>query len=434
MNTRAVAAKALSSVVSDKRSIKAALKNLEMETSDTRDRAFVQELVYGVVRWFYTLENELHETLNKPLRKRDTDIKCLLMVGLYQLHYLDTPHHALVKETVDATTSLRKNWARKLVNATLRTAIRKGSSDTPNACPSAQLNKLSINNPSWLIAMIKRDWPEEMESILAASDERPPLSIRVNKNQISREDYLQNLSDKHINATPTNFSPYGLRLEPRAIDDVPGFFEGQVSVQDEAAQLAVTLLEPRAGEKILDACAAPGGKAGHICEITGDGENLFALDVDEARVTLIQENFARLKLETNIICGDATTPEQWWDGELFDKILIDAPCSASGIIRRQPDVRLHREPTDIARLSHLQLQILASLWPLLVPGGKVVYATCSIMREENNQVIEKFTQSVSDCEVIRPLVDWGIATPFGRQIITGEQNMDGFFYAILVKK
>lgn len=434
MNTRAIAAKALSSIVADKRSIKAALQKLDLEPLATRDRAFVQELVYGVCRWFFTLETELHQILNKPLRKRDADIKCLLLVGLYQLRYLDTAHHALVKETVDATVSLKKNWARKLVNASLRTAIRTGWPHTQSDNPPSTLDSLRMNNPAWLVAAIESDWPGDLESILSASNERPPLSLRVNTLQFTRADYLQTLSTNDIDATQTSYSPYGLRLAPTVTSDIPAFYDGAVSVQDEAAQLAVSLLAPTAGERILDACAAPGGKAGHIREVTSDGDNLFAIDVEEARVSLIKDNFTRLKLDANILVADATQPEAWWDGKQFDKILIDAPCSASGIIRRQPDVRLHREAKDILRLSSLQFEILKALWPLLRLGGTAVYATCSILRDENDGVIRKFVSNTNDCEVQDLSVDWGTPTEFGHQILPGEQDMDGFFYSVLVKK
>jgi 16S rRNA (cytosine967-C5)-methyltransferase len=438
VNTRASAAQALTLIVNDHRSIKPALESVQIATLEPRDKAFIQELVYGVCRWFYELESELEQILNKAIRKRDVDIKCLLLIGLYQMRHLQTPHHALVKETVDATLILKKAWARGFVNATLRTAIRK---DTSADAPMAHHQSAARSNPEWLTSLVMKDWPAQAESIFEAYNQRPPLTLRVNQFQTRREDYLQTLKNGDVSCMPTQYSSTGVRIEPAiSLDVLPGFRAGAVSVQDEAAQFAVELLAPTTQDTILDACAAPGGKTGHILEVlagerseTADSAKLSVLDVDDSRLSLVTQNLTRLGFSARMMTGDARSSAEWWDGGLFSKILVDAPCSASGIIRRQPDIRIHRQASDIEHLSAVQGEILEALWPLLSAGGRMVYATCSIFREENDGVIKAFESRHADSNVRAISAEWGTATEFGRQILPGEANMDGFYYSVLEK-
>lgn len=416
--------------ITKKRPIKPALLSLIPSDTSPQDRAFIQELTYGVCRWFFDLEIELDNLLGKPLRKRDFDIKCLLLVGLYQLIHLDTPDHAVVKETAGGANTLKKGWARGLVNATLRTAIRHGL--RTRGVNDANLMR---NQPAWLVEQLNREWPAKCLDIFKAFATKPPLTLRVNERKSSRDEYLRKLLNLGIPASKTEHSARGIQIrESIAVNGLPGFLDGVVSVQDEGAQLAALLLAPTRGEKVLDACAAPGGKSGHILEILGDGENLTLLDVDQPRVALIRENIQRLNIsQPRILLGSGCCPKDWWDGELYDKILIDAPCSASGIIRRQPDIKFHRELDDIEVLVALQLQLLSALWPLLKAGGKLIYATCSIFSRENDAVVSAFQTSAPDCQVEMLSAQWGHPTTHGRQILPGESAMDGFYYSKMYK-
>ncbi|MGR8948588.1 MAG: 16S rRNA (cytosine(967)-C(5))-methyltransferase RsmB [Gammaproteobacteria bacterium] len=430
MNSRAQAAKVLERIVRDHCSIKVALALNEIPNSgDSRDKAFIQELVYGVCRWYFGLTHELSKLLTKPLKQKDCDLQCLLLVGLYQLIHLDTPHHAVVKETVAATNGLRKTWARGLVNACLRQAIRNNT-----GAPGQFESTNEQNQPDWLVNLLMQDWPDSYPQILAAYNQRPPLCLRVNLRQTSRERYLDLLAEQGINARKAEFSPSGVYLE-RAMpaSAIPGFDSGSVSIQDEAAQLAGHLVSPLPGERILDACAAPGGKACHLLEIGGDDLDITVLDSDPQRLELIRHNFTRLSFPSEPVCGDATNPHEWWDGKVFDKILVDAPCSATGILRRQPDIKIHRRESDIDKLASLQQSILTNLWPLLKPAGVLIYATCSVLKVENEKLITSFVDNHDDCRVDELIVDWGRGGDSGRHILPGESDMDGFYYCRLIK-
>ena len=429
-NSRAVAALVLKRIVNDHCSIKVALSSVgKSQPSDPRDKAFIQELVYGVCRWYFDLEHELSQLLNKPLRRKDHDIKCLLLIGLYQLIHLDTPHHATVQETVAAAKDFKKPWAKGLLNACLRQAIRnklgtERNEDTINA----------RNQPQWLVEEIERDWPDTRTQILAAYNERPPLCLRVNITKISREQYLQCLVDAGLNASATQYSECGIKVTP-AVDTLalPGFDEGLVSVQDEAAQLAASILCPQANERILDACAAPGGKSGHLIEFAGNHLALTTLDLEPERLQLVAENLTRLGFSAELLCGDATRPDTWWNNQAFDKILVDAPCSATGILRRQPDIKIHRRLSDITNLVELQHDILQKLWPLLKPQGTLLYSTCSILNVENENLMAAFVDSQKDCDALKLTANWGRDTGKGRQILPGDSDMDGFYYCLLRK-
>jgi len=290
------------------------------------------------------------------------------------------------------------------------------------------------SHPYWLIKRLKQAWPEHWQQVCAANNERAPMSLRVNAQRNSRDDYLQQLTAADISASNCPHSVYGIKLEkPANVETLPGFGDGLCSVQDEAAQLAATLLQLEPGQHVLDACAAPGGKTCHLRELEPQLASLTALELDAERATRIHQNLERLQLNAKVVEGDASQPEQWWDQQHYDRILLDAPCSATGVIRRHPDIKLLRHDEDIAALAELQLQILSALWPLLKPRGILLYATCSVLPDENEQVLEKFLSQHSDVEILPIDADWGLAGPAGRQLFPQPQGHDGFYYARIQK-
>lgn len=431
-NTRSIAAQVLTAVIARGRSLDRTLADATGGLADKRARAYVQELVYGVLRWYWRLVPQLEHLLKRPLRERDRDIEMLLLVGLYQQQFLATATHAAVSETVAACQVLRKSWARGLVNGTLRNALRDSArlAEVSSATPAGE-----SSHPDWLIASISADWPDAAADLLAANNERPPMTLRVNARQATRADYLAELAAAGIAATPTTYASEGLRLaEPVAVDVLPDFATGRVSVQDEAAQLAASVLEVPAAARILDACAAPGGKAAHILERHPDTRELVALDNAAERVEKLAATFARLRVTATTHCADAADVDSWWNGVPFDRILIDAPCSGSGVIRRHPDIKHHRRPDDIPRLAGEQGRLLDSLWPLLGPGGKLVYATCSVLRAENDEVVGAFLERTEGAVPDPIAATWGTTTLYGRQVLTGSDNMDGFYFARIVRR
>lgn len=428
MNLRLVAARVLSRVLQDGQSLTAALDHALPAIESSKDRAFVQALCYGVCRQYYRLDFILHELLDKPLK--DTEIKALALVGLYQLSSMRVKPHAAVSETVAATR--KKPWAKALINAVLRKYLREQESLEQKA---DQQPSAALSHPDWMIRQIEQDWPEQAHQILRENNRQPPMVLRVNLAKISREQYLQQLAGREIAAADVEFCPSALILEkPVAVELLPGFAEGWVSVQDSAAQLAAGLLDAQAGHRVLDVCAAPGGKTAHILERQPDLQEVVAVDIDAARLNRVGENCQRLQLQARLVCGDAANPDAWWDGKPFDRILLDAPCSALGVVRRHPDIKLLRRADDIETLRALQSRILQAIWPLLARGGLLVYATCSVLKQENEQQIQAFLAAHSDA-VEQPITaSWGSARDFGRQIFTGESAMDGFYYALISKQ
>lgn len=390
---------------------------------------FTKELCFGVCRHYFRLEKMANKLLNK--RPKSTSVWVCILIGLYQLHYLDVADYAVVKETVNVLPLIKAAWAKGLVNAVLRQYCRTKA--TLVQCLEQDIS-FKYGHPSWLMTQLKQDWPNDWQAICQANDERAPMTLRVNQRHISAKDYLDELIKKEIPATLTSYSSQGIRLlHPRDVSEIPGFGEGWVSVQDEAAQLAVSLLNLEPHLRVLDACCAPGGKTGHILESEPHLKECVALDVDAFRLQRVKDNLERLKLSATLLIGDATHPEQWGDGRLFDRILLDAPCSAMGVIRRHPDIKLLRTKADLQTIVSLQQQLLQSLWPLLAPGGLLVYATCSIMPIENNLQMRAFVKANADCEYLSLQHDWGHRLDFGYQILPGEDHMDGFFYSVVKK-
>lgn len=428
MNSRLVAARVLSRVLQNGQSLTAALDNVVPAVDAVKDRAFVQALCYGVCRYYHRLDFILSQLLDKPLK--DVEVKSLILIGLYQLQFMRVKPHAAVSETVAA--ARKKPWAKSLVNAVLRNYQREQERIEQQADqePSA-----AVSHPRWLIDQIRQDWPQQSAQLFLENNRQPPMVLRVNQARTSREQYLRQLAEHDIGATPVAFCASAVMLDkPVSVDMLPGFDQGLVSVQDTAAQLAAQLLDVRAGQRVLDVCAAPGGKAAHILESQPQLNELVAVDIDAARMQRVNENLQRLKLEARLLVGDAAAPETWWDGMPFDRILLDAPCSALGVIRRHPDIKLLRRDEDIAQLQALQKNILSAVWPLLATGGILLYATCSVLKRENELQIQAFLAEHSDAAQVPIDAGWGSPREFGRQIFTGESAMDGFYYARIVKQ
>jgi 16S rRNA (cytosine967-C5)-methyltransferase len=431
MDARACAARVLVRILYDGQSLTEALPDAVQSTSDKHKRALVQELAYGTLRWFYRLDAQLQQLVEKPLKRRDADIHCLLLVGLYQLAQLNMPQRVAVNETVQATGALHKSWARGLVNAVLRGYQRRAEyiDETADAVVAVK-----YAHPAWFTQQLQADWPDDWEAVLCANNERPPFSLRVNRRRMTRDEYLGELTARSIQAIPLSYVETGVLLnKPVPVEKLPGFSAGAVSVQDGAAQLAAGLLALNQGQRVLDACAAPGGKTAHILETCPDISCLTALDIDERRLQRIDENLSRLSLHAHLQQGDATDPQAWWDGRLYDRILLDAPCSATGVIRRHPDIKVLRKPGDIATLVSRQARMLQSLWPLLAPGGMLLYCTCSVLRDENCSQITRFLEMRADAADVPIRAAWGRSCAHGRQVLPGENEMDGFYFACLRK-
>ena len=430
MSVRAAAACLLGQVLGEGRSLAVVLPPA-LDRADPRDRGLLRELCHGVCRWQPQLQALLDRLLEQPLAPREQAVRALLLVGLYQLWHLRIPEHAAVAETVAAARQLRKPWAVGLTNAVLRAALRRRAN---LVAVVAEDETARTAHPRWLLEWLKRDWPDDWLAIVAANNVRPPFALRVNRLHLEREEYRSRLAAAGRNAGLVAGVATALVLdEPAEPAALPGFAEGWVTVQDAAAQLAAPLLEVRSGQRVLDACAAPGGKTGHLLECAPDLE-LTALDRDAGRLERVRDHLNRLRLGARLVAGDAGRPAEWWDGIPYDRILVDAPCSATGVIRRHPDIKLLRRESDIAVLADRQRTILAGLWRLLRPGGRLLYATCSVLRQENEQVVDAFLAAHPDA-VEQPIAaSWGRPLSRGRQILPGEAGMDGFYYAGLIKR
>jgi 16S rRNA (cytosine967-C5)-methyltransferase len=423
-----MAANVLSRVLQDGQSLTAALDS-QLLNLDSKDKAFIQAICYGVCRQYQRLDFILSQLLEKPLK--DTEIKALALVGLYQLSFMRVKSHAAVSETVSAITK-KKSWAKGLLNALLRRYLREQETLEARA---NQNQCAAVSHPDWLIKRIEHDWAEHAAQIFHENNQQPPMVLRVNLARTDREAYLQRLAEQDIIGNAVDFCPTAIVLDkPVAVDLLPDFFEGWVSVQDTAAQLAASLLEVQAGQRVLDMCAAPGGKTAHILESQPQLKELVAVDIEANRMQRVAENCQRLKLSPTLIVGDAAQPDIWWNGHTFERILVDAPCSALGVIRRHPDIKLLRRPEDIAVLQGLQRDILNAAWSLLASGGVLLYATCSVLKQENEQQIHDFLATHTDATELPIHAEWGITATHGRQILTGTAAMDGFYYARLGKK
>ncbi|WP_198919565.1 16S rRNA (cytosine(967)-C(5))-methyltransferase RsmB [Pseudomonas chlororaphis subsp. aureofaciens] len=435
MNPRLAAAKALTSVLNGKASLNSSLPTL-LDKVEVRDRGFTQDLAFGTARWQPRLAALAAKLLQKPFKAADADVEALLLVGLYQLLYTRVPAHAAIGETVGCADKLKKPWAKALINAVLRRAQRESEA------LFAELERdpvVRTAHPRWLQKSLKAFWPEQWEAICAANNAHPPMILRVNRRHHSRAAYLQLLSEAGVAAKPCIYSQDGIVLDEAAdVRSLPGFAEGWISVQDEAAQLAAELLELAPGQRVLDACCAPGGKTCHILEVEPALAGVVAVDLEAKRLVRVQENLDRLGLNAELIAADGRDTAAWWDGKPFQRILLDAPCSATGVIRRHPDIKLTRQADDIAALATLQGELLDTMWSTLEVGGILLYATCSTLPTENTEVIEAFlarTPGARELDIGGQLGQppAGLKQPHGRQLLAQEGGHDGFYYAKLIK-
>ncbi len=429
-NPRLTAVRVLAQVLGEGRSLATALPPSLARTAD-RDRSLVQALCYGTLRWQPHLDALLNRLLERPLKTREHQVRALLLSALYQILHLRAPDYAVVSQTVAAARSLGKPWAAGLANAVLRGFLRRREALLANLAEDLAAHHA---HPAWLLEQLQQDWPQDWEAIAAAANHHPPLTLRVNLTRLDRADYLARLAAVGLVAAPVPHAPAAVVLEqPLEVERLPGFAEGLVSVQDAGAQLAAELLDPRPGLAVLDACAAPGGKTGHILERQPKLARVLALDVDANRLARVGDNLRRLGLGAELCAGDGLEPARWWDGRPFDRILLDAPCSATGVIRRHPDIKVLRAATDIPTLAARQQSLLEALWPLLAPSGRLVYATCSVLRAENEAVVGAFLNRHPDAQEQPIAATWGRAVSHGRQVLPGEHTMDGFYYACLAK-
>lgn len=423
-HSRAAAAKAVCAVWQEQRSLNEVLPEVLARIPEL-DQGFVKALTFQTVRYFEGLLAQTQAALSKPLKRKDLDIQCLLMVGLCQQQHFDTPPHAAVHATVEATRILGKPWARGLVNAILRGAQR-----TPLPLPPTE--PVQWQHPQWFIDDCRDAYPEHWSALLRANQQPGPMTLRLDR--VDRTQWLA----AHPMGTATTQSPWGVTLNaPLPVHEIPGFTQGQVSVQDEAAQMATWALDPQAQERVLDACAAPGGKTGHLWSYTHGQIDLWALDASASRMQRVYDTLTRLGA-TKVITRVAQADElaQWWDGVPFDRILVDAPCSGTGVIRRHPDIKLLRTAQDIPALVARQRQLLETLWQVLKPGGTLLYTTCSVLPAENSQQISSFLADHNDACLQPcpwPAIEHGHSQQMGEQWLPQLGGADGFYYAKLHK-
>jgi 16S rRNA (cytosine967-C5)-methyltransferase len=427
---RAAAGRVVAAVAGRGRSLDDALAEQGRRLQEA-DRRLAAQLAYGALRLYPRLDAWAALLLDRPLPARDAEVHALLVLGLYQLEEMRVPDHAAVAATVSATREIGRSRHAGLVNACLRRWLRERDALQSRV---GRRPEVVHAHPRWWLDVFARDWPRDWEEIVAANNAQAPLWVRVNRLRGSRDAWRQRLVEAGGEAAAWDPAPDALRLAAaRPVEDLPGFAAGEVSVQDGAAQLAAQLLAPEPGMRVLDACAAPGGKTGHLLELCPEIE-LTALDVAPGRLERIRENLVRLNLRARVVAGDARDPEAWWDGKPFQRILLDAPCTGSGVIRRHPDIKLLRRPGDVAAMAAQQRALLTSLWKLLAPGGLLVYATCSVLRAENAAVVSELLARNPDAST-RALGEpgWGRPSGPGRQVLTGEAGTDGFYYACLTR-
>lgn len=396
-----------------------------------RDQALVAEFSYGLCRWYRQLDTVVARYVRKPLRRKDQVVRYILLLGAYQLLYSRVPDHAVLATSVALTRRLAKPWAAGLVNGVLRQLqrdLQAGISlteDTP-AVRYAQ--------PDWLLKQMQAAYPQDWATILDALQQRAPMTLRLNSRRQSLPDYLAALSAAGMSGVAVESVPGAVVLEqPTAVEQIPGFAEGIVSVQDAGAQLAAQWLDVQPGQRILDACAAPGGKTGHLLELAAGAVDLVAVDRQADRMERVADNLQRLQLHAQCEVLDASQPPAVWRQQPFDRILLDVPCSATGVMRRHPDIRLLRRADDIPALVQRQAALLRAVWPCLKVGGMLLYVTCSVLPTENQHQIMAFIQQYPDAHPVPMHQAWGHACSVGRQIYPGEQTMDGFYYALLTK-
>lgn len=430
-NIRALAAKCCYAVIDQGRSLSDELPK-QQDKLIGKDKGLLQEICYGVLRYLPELEHDVRQLMQKPLTGKQRVFHFLLLVGVYQIKYMRIPDHAAINETVAATSILKNRHMKALINGVLRNFVRATQSNQQQK-PIADAVK--YNHPGWFIKKLQLGYPDNWQKILEANQQRPPMWLRVNQQHHTVNEYQKLLIETEIDiATIEPLSQAIALAYPVDVNKLPGFDQGWVSIQDGAAQQAAQLLDCQTGDIVLDCCAAPGGKTCHILETTPNIASMTAIDIEESRLIRVEENLSRLNLSANVVVGDAAKPETWWHGQLFDRILLDAPCSGTGVIRRHPDIKWLRKASDIDTLVKLQQQILKKTWSLLKPGGTLLYATCSVLPEENSEQIKYFIDNTPSAKLIAIVNDKEKNEDnIGWQLLPDEKNMDGFYYAKLLK-
>ena len=429
-NARALAAEVLAQVLPLNRrntQPKSLSELLPQLSEQEKDKGLVQELCFGVCRWFTRLDKLAVPLIRQSFKDRDADLHALLLVGLYQMFYLRIPDHAAIAETVEACRQLKKEWAVKVLNGMLRSAQRDKTSLEQNLPDSLAIQTA---HPQWLVDSLNAAWQDKTGSILRANNIPGPLCLRVNRLRTERDHYLRLLKQAGINARAGELCDSAIYLDSAInVQQLPHFQEGWVSVQDEAAQLSAYLLNPQPGERILDACAAPGGKTCHLRERQPDIGELIALDADAKRLQRVQQNLDRLQLQATVVHSTLEDYAAHYQGERFDRILLDAPCSATGVIRRHPDIKWLRKRSDIGKLAATQQRLLEMAFGLLKPGGTLLYATCSVLPQENSRVVHGFLKQQKQAVEDLIVANWGQVTDCGRQLFPQTDGHDGFYYA-----
>ncbi|WP_016957011.1 16S rRNA (cytosine(967)-C(5))-methyltransferase RsmB [Catenovulum agarivorans] len=428
LNTRALSAQIIYAVLDEQKSLTACLAQLPKDLSASQ-KGQIQDFCYGCLRQFPKLNRLINQLCHTKLKPELNQLRYLLAVGIYQLLDEKAAEHAAIDETVEASKQMGLYAFTNMINAILREFQRVRETlalDNPQ--------DVQATHPNWLVKQLKQAYPKGFKKIIAANLQQAPMWLRINQQQYAdAQSYYALLQQAEINFVADKKNPHSIKLEtPIAVDKLPNFFDGACTVQDAAAQNAARLLQPQDGERILDACAAPGGKTTHILELAPKAQ-VDALDIEVERLERVDQNLERLNQQAHVIAGDASEPQQWWDGILYDRILLDAPCSATGVIRRHPDILYLRREDDIQQLAQLQHKILKQMWQILKPGGTLVYATCSVLPQENKQQISQFLAQTSDAELQSIFASDTPADP-GWQILPNQQNMDGFYYAVLKKQ
>jgi len=431
---RAAAASWVAAVITQGRSLDDLLAT---DADEGSARGLKRSLCYGTLRWHFRLLPVLEHLSTRRPRDIEPQLLALLEVGLFQLVSGEVAEHAAVAETVNAARELGLERAAGFVNAVLRRFQREREQVLARVDADVATRTA---HPRWLVDALERDWPDAAAQMLAANNVQPPMWLRVNRRRTTRDAMCETLRAAGFATRVSALAPDAVLIEPATdVRALPGFLDGRVSVQDAAAQLAVTVLAPRPGERILDLCAAPGGKTCHVLEQTGNDTEVLALDISEPRLRRVRDNLARLGLAATVQVGDAAKPAQWWDGRPYDAVLLDVPCSATGVIRRHPDIKILRRGRDIAALARTQADMLEAAWPIVKPGGRLLYASCSVLKAENQQVVRPFLErhdDASDCTPERT-GQWDARRAEdgpGYQRWTGDASMDGFYYACLAKR
>ena len=424
----------LNQVIHGKHSLDRAIEQAHKDIEDN-EKPLLANICYGTLRFYWELKAKIDQLLSQPLKKKDKIIENLLQSAIFQIDKTRIPDHAVVSQTVEASRKLNKGHFSSLINGILRTYLRSDR-DIEKIT-----EEIKFNHPNWMIEKIKQDWPLNWEQILKKNNDRAPMWLRVNQKKIETKKYLkQFLTDESkIEADNMQLNDYAICLKtPISVKYLPGFEEGYVSIQDGAAQLAVDVLLENKSGRILDACAAPGGKTAQLIENIDSTSTVTAIEMDSERAELINENLLRLGHSTEVIVDDASDIESWWDSIFFDLILLDAPCSSSGVIRRHPDIKHLRRKDDIYTFQKKQLKIISAIWKILAPKGRLLYVTCSIFKEENDEVMNQFLEkhdnvALQDLLLNNNILEKMIKTRYGYQLFPGTINTDGFYFSCLKK-